>query len=95
MTGRVSRSLSKVFWEVIAAGWSVERAAGLCGVSKRQGYRWFSDAGGMAPLCLARPSSARHLRFDDRLGIYVGLMLGNSYSQIAKGLGRADVDGAP
>jgi transposase, IS30 family len=86
---KASRSLLKVFWQLLAAGWSVDRAAGLCGVSTRQGYHWFSQAGGMSPLCLARPVSSRHLSFEDRLGIYCGLLLGHSYGEIGRCLGRA------
>lgn len=88
MSRRASRSLLKVFWSVIGAGWSAPQAAGLCGVSARSGYQWFSEAGGMAPLSLAPAVSSRHLTLNDRISIYAGLMLGHSYRQIASELGR-------
>jgi transposase, IS30 family len=88
MARKASRSLFKVFWRVIASGWSVAQAASLCGVSSRQGYLWFSEAGGMSPLCLAPPASSRHLTLLDRIGIYAGLCLGHSYRQIGRDLGR-------
>ena len=41
------------FWEAIAAGTSSEEAAGVAGVSQAVGSRWFRQAGGMPPICLA------------------------------------------
>ena len=76
------------FWEAIARGLSSEDAAGEAGVSQPVGSRWFRQAGGMPPICLA-PVSERYLSFAEREEIailnaqYVGV------SEIARRLGRS------
>jgi IS30 family transposase len=76
------------FWEAIARGLSSEDAAGEAGVSQPVGSRWFRQAGGMPPICLA-PVSERYLSFAEREEIailnaqYVGVR------EIARRLGRS------
>ena len=53
------------FWEAIARGSSSEDAAAVAGVSSAVGSRWFRQAGGMPPMCLA-PVSGRYLSFAER-----------------------------
>ena len=53
------------FWEAVARGVSSEDAAGVAGVSQAVGSRWFRQAGGMPPICLA-PVSGRYLCFVER-----------------------------
>ena len=57
------------FWALIAEGLSSEDAAIDVGVSQPVGFRWFRQAGGMAPSHLSRsskPPSGRYLTFVER-----------------------------
>jgi transposase len=57
------------FWALVADGRSSEDAAMEVGVSQPVGFRWFRQAGGMAPSHLARsakPPSGRYLTFAER-----------------------------
>lgn len=57
------------FWAFIAEGLSSEDAAVKVGISQPVGFRWFREAGGMAPSHLSRssgPLSGRRLSFADR-----------------------------
>src|SRR3954452_22155856 len=56
-------------WAFIAAGLSSEDAAMEVGVSQPVGFRWFRQAGGMAPSHLSlssKPPSGRYLSFAER-----------------------------
>src|ERR671910_1894712 len=61
------------FWAFIAAGLSSEDAAMEVGVSQPVGFRWFRQAGGMAPshLLSSKPLSGRYLSFAEREEIAV------------------------
>jgi IS30 family transposase len=61
----VRREVRRRFWRLIAAGLQTAAAAQAVGVSWPAGWRWFVDAGGMAPLDLAEPSG-RYLSFIER-----------------------------
>jgi transposase, IS30 family len=78
----------RVFWREVRRGCSVAEAAAVVGVSESSGSRWFSQAGGMPPLSLAPPVSSRHLSVLDREAIFAGLSAGESYADIARGIGR-------
>ena len=86
------------FWEAIARGLSSEDAAGEAGISQAVGSRWFRQAGGMSPICLA-PVSGRYLSFAEREEIAIlhaqhvgvreiGRRLGRSPSTISRELRR-------
>ena len=76
------------FWEAIAAGTSSEEAAGVAGVSQAVGSRWFRQAGGMPPICLA-PVSERYLSFAGREEIAILHAQGTGVRAIARELGRS------
>jgi IS30 family transposase len=85
---RFSREHQRVFWDQVRSGSSVEVAALSAGVSTSVGVRWFRGAGGIAPPPPA-PRSGRHLSPLERETIYLGLVLGSSYAEIARSIGRA------
>jgi transposase, IS30 family len=62
-------------------------AAATAGVSDSVGARWFRRAGGIAPP-EPQPRSGRHLSARDRETIYLGLVLGSSYAEIARSIAR-------
>ena len=76
------------FWEAIARGVSSEEAAGVAGVSQAVGSRWFRQAGGMPPICLA-PVSERYLCFAEREEIAILCARGAGVRAIARELGRS------
>ena len=76
------------FWEAIARGVSSEDAAGVAGVSQAVGSRWFRQAGGMPPICLA-PVSERYLSFAEREEIAIAHAQGAGVRAIARRLGRS------
>ena len=76
------------FWEAIARGVSSEDAAGVAGVSCAVGSRWFRQAGGMPPICLA-PVSGRYLSFAEREEIAIAHAQGAGVRAIARRLGRS------
>ena len=76
------------FWEAIAGGVSSEDAAGVAGVSQAVGSRWFRQAGGMPPICLA-PVSERYLSFAEREEIAIAHAQGAGVRAIARRLGRS------
>ena len=76
------------FWEAIAGGVSSEDAAGVAGVSQAVGSRWFRQAGGMPPICLA-PVSERYLCFVEREEIAIAHAQGAGVRAIARRLGRS------
>jgi IS30 family transposase len=59
------RGVEQAFWVCIAAGASSDDAASASGVSQPVGFRWFREAGGMAPISLG-PRSGRYLSFAER-----------------------------
>ena len=76
------------FWEAIARGLSSEDAAGEAGVSQPVGSRWFRQAGGMPPICLA-PVSERYLSFAEREEIAILHAQHLGVREIARRLGRS------
>jgi IS30 family transposase len=85
---RPARGLLRRFWWLIRQGHSVPAAASASGVSERQAWCWFAQAGGMPPLQLVPEVSGRHLSAADREAIYKGLVAGCSYAAIARSIGR-------
>jgi len=80
------------FWALAADGRSSEDAAMEVGVSPPVGFRWFRQAGGMAPSHLARsakPPSGRYLTFAEREEIALLQIQGLGVREIARRLGRA------
>jgi IS30 family transposase len=80
------------FWALIAKGLSSEDAAMEVGVSQPVGFRWFRQAGGMAPSHLSRsskPPSRRYLSFAEREEIALLQVQGLGVREIARRLGRA------
>jgi IS30 family transposase len=80
------------FWAFIAAGLSSEDAAMKVGVSQPVGFRWFRQAGGMAPSHLspsAKPPSGRYLSFAEREEIALLRAQGHGRREVARRLGRA------
>ena len=77
-------------WSIsaIARGVSSEDAAGVAGVSCAVGWRWFRQAGGMPPICLA-PVSGRYLSFAEREEIAIAHAQGAGVRAIARRLGRS------
>jgi IS30 family transposase len=80
------------FWAFIAAGLSSEDAAMRVGVSQPVGFRWFRQAGGMAPSHLSpssKPPSGRYLSFAEREEIALWRAQGLGAREVARRLGRA------
>jgi transposase len=80
------------FWAFIAAGLSSEDAAMKVGVSQPVGFRWFRQAGGMAPSHLSpssKPPSGRYLSFAEREEIALWRAQGSGVREAARRLGRA------
>lgn len=82
-----SRAVQRAFWRLIAEGASSDDAATAVGVSTPVGRRWFRDAGGMRPICLAEPSG-RYLSFTEREEIAILAAQGNGVRDIARRIGR-------
>lgn len=86
------RACRREFWALVAEGRSSEDAAMGAGVSQPVGFRWFREAGGMAPSHLARsakPLSGRYLTFAEREEIALCRAQGLGVREIARRLGRA------
>jgi IS30 family transposase len=80
------------FWAFIAAGLSSEDAAMKVGVSQPVGFRWFRQAGGMAPSHLSlssKPLSRRYLSFAEREEIALWRAQGLGVREMARRLGRS------
>jgi IS30 family transposase len=80
------------FWAFIAAGLSSEDAAMEVGVSQPVGFRWFRQAGGMAPSHLSpssKPLSGRYLSFAEREEIALWRAQGLGVREVARRVGRA------
>ncbi len=84
---RIPRQVEREFWRLIAGGASTDEALVAVGVANGTGWRWFRDAGGMAPLDLAEPSG-RYLSMREREEIAV-LRGQVSLREIARRLGRS------
>jgi IS30 family transposase len=80
------------FWALVAEGLSSEDAAMAVGVSQPVGFRWFREAGGMAPSHLSRsskPPSGRYLSFAEREEMALWRAQDLGVREIARRLGRA------
>ena len=80
------------FWAFIAKGLSSEDAAMGVGISQPVGFRWFREAGGMAPSHLSPSAgvpSNRYLCFADREEIALRRAQGMGVREVARRLGRA------
>src|SRR5918994_2920494 len=77
------------FWAFIAAGLSSEDAAMGVGVSQPVGFRWFRQAGGMAPshLLSSKPLSGRYLSFAEREEIALWRAHSFGMREVARRLG--------
>ena len=85
-----TRASQRLFWRAIRAGLTSAGAAESIGVSATSGKRWFRESGGMPPLPLDLPDTpSRYLDLDERVVIHAGLLLGHSYAEIARQLGRS------
>jgi transposase, IS30 family len=80
-------SVHRSFWSAVVAGASTEAAAGVAGVDRVTGIRWFVKAGGMPPISLAPPSS-RYLSLAEREEIAVLRAQKVSKAEIGRRLGR-------
>ena len=63
-----------------------------CGISQPVGFRWFREAGGMAPSHLSpssKPPSDRYLSFAEREEIALLRVQGHGVREVARRLGRA------
>ena len=90
--GVARREDRRRFWAFVAAGLSSEDAAMEVGVSQPVGFRWFRQAGGMAPSHLSRsskPLSGRYLTFAEREEIALWRARGLGVREIARRSGRA------
>jgi IS30 family transposase len=83
-------SVQRRYWELVAAGWSTEDAAGMVGVSATCGLEWFRKFGGMNPqFGKPRGQIRPRLSIVEREEIMVGTRRGESIRSIARRLGRA------
>jgi IS30 family transposase len=81
------RDVRREFWRLVAAGVQNPEASLAVGVSPVTGWRWFVEAGGMAPLDLAEPSG-RYLSFAEREEIAILRAYQLGVREIARRLGR-------
>jgi transposase, IS30 family len=83
-------AVQRQFWELIAAGWSTEDAAGMVGVSATCGLEWFRKFGGVNPQFGQPTGQVRpRLSIVEREEIMVGTRGGESIRSIARRLGRS------
>ena len=90
--GVARREDRRRFWALVAKGLSSEDAAMEVGISQPVGFRWFREAGGMAPShlsCSSKPLSGRYLSFAEREQIALWRAQGLGVREIARHLGRA------
>ena len=89
--GVARREDRRRFWAFIAAGLPSEDVAMEVGVSQPVGFRWFREAGGMAPSHLSRsskPLCGRYLSFAEREEIALLQAQGHGVREMARRLGR-------
>ena len=86
---RASREELRSFWLLVRAGADFESAAEGLGRVGSAGWRWAQQAGGVCPDYVIHPPGGRYLSLEERIQILVGLKLGSSIREIAKGLGRS------
>jgi IS30 family transposase len=84
----VRRELLRRFWRLVAEGVQNPAAGAAVGVSQPTSWRWFTEAGGMAPLDLAEPSG-RYLSFTEREEIAILFEQRVGVREIARRLGRS------
>jgi transposase, IS30 family len=90
MTRRYLRVEQRSFWLLVREGFSFQGAAVELGLNPSAGRRWSRETGGVIPsFVTAPPLQGRYLSLDERIEILVGMKLGLSIRQIARGLGRA------
>jgi len=75
------------FWRSVHDGVTVADAAVAVGVSRKTGYRWFGEAGGVIPSVVDEPSG-RYLSFAEREEIACLLAAGAGVRRIARELDR-------
>jgi IS30 family transposase len=92
--GRTSEAVREVFWAGLRRGSTVKAAAGAAGVSRRTGWSWLAEAGGVRPrvsvpeLDAVVTSGSGALSFVDRCRIEDLVKAGYSPARIAGVLGR-------
>lgn len=85
-----SRSIRRLFWRALRTGLNPGEASASLGMSRSVGWRWFRKAGGVPSMPLTLPKTPpRYLELDERISIFSGLLLGNSYAEIARQIDRS------
>lgn len=84
---KVFTETRREFWRLIAQGLSSEMAGASVGVSHTASRRWFSNAGGMSPVCL-NELSGRYLSRQERETIGLRHAAGRGVREIAREIRR-------
>ncbi|PZP11017.1 MAG: IS30 family transposase [Sphingomonas hengshuiensis] len=81
-------SVVRQFWRHVSDGHTVEEASWAVGVSRRTGFRWFRDAGGVKPRSVVPSSSGLKPRMtlQDRIQIEIGVATNESLRAIGSRL---------
>ena len=87
MRPRIPVEVQRRFWSSVRDGVTVEGSAGAVGVSRKTGYRWFGDAGGVIPSIVRQPCG-RYLSFVEREEIACLRAAGAGVREIARQLAR-------
>jgi IS30 family transposase len=99
---RVSRAVKREFFDLVCLGMATTDASVRLGVSRRTGWHWWHDAGGMklrngknglgglaSPGDLTRPGGRGHrVSFEERVEIMRGRDAGLSFAEIGVRIGR-------